>query len=166
MKAKSWNSARLFPKKIFSGSYYNNDIIFLWAQYSTSHGHCSTYSCINCLQYSGFPRKINAKKHVYIFTWAFTRRLFTHKFETSIFTVTDFANKNTCKLCVFLYNIKCGWCKIRNRHCAKTSFRAEKENTLLYTFSYLSCYDHATIANIMFCNQWFPWLLAEALFYM
>ena len=52
---------------------------------------------------------------------------------------------------------------IRNWHCGKTSFRGERENNLLYTFFY---YDHATIANVMFCNQWFPWLLAEVLFYM
>ena len=63
----------------------------------------------------------------------------------------------------FFYNRQWGWCKIRNRHCGKTSFRGERENNLLYTFSY---YDHATIANIMFCNQRFPWMLAEALFYM
>ena len=43
------------------------------------------------------------------------------------------------------------------------SFHREKENNLLYSFSY---YDHATITNIMFCNQRFPWLLAVALFYM
>ena len=83
-----------------------------------------------------------------------------------MFTVTDFANKTTRKLHVLLYNSKCGWCKIRNRHCGKTSFRGEKENNLLYTFSYLSYYDQATIVNVMFCNQQFPWLLAEALFYM
>ena len=84
---------------------------------------------------------------------------FTRKFECT-FTVTDFAYKNTRKLRVFLHNRKCGWCKIRNRHCAKTSFRGERENNVLYTFSY---YDPATIANVMFCNQGFPWLLAEAL---
>ena len=63
----------------------------------------------------------------------------------------------------FFYNRQCGWCKIRNRHCGKTSFRGERENNLLYTFSY---YDHATIAEIMFCNERFPWMLAEALFYV
>ena len=45
-------------------------------------------------------------------------------------------------------------------------FCREKENNLLYTFFYLSYYDHATIANVMFCNQLSFWLLAEALFYM
>ena len=63
----------------------------------------------------------------------------------------------------FFYNRQCGWCKIRNQHCGRTSFRGERENNLLYTFSY---YDHATIANMMFCNQRFPWMLPEALFYM
>ena len=43
--------------------------------------------------------------------------------------------------------------KISNRHCGKTSFRDERENKLLYTFSY---YDHATIVNVVFCNQRFP----------
>ena len=60
-------------------------------------------------------------------------------------------------------DIQCGWCKIRHWHCGKTSFCGERENNLLYTFSY---YDHATIANVMFCYQRFPWLLTEALFYM
>ena len=62
-----------------------------------------------------------------------------------------FCLQNTRKLRVFLNNNKCGWCKIRNRHC-------EKENNLLYTFSY---YDHATITNVMFCtcNERFLWLV-------
>ena len=36
----------------------------------------------------------------------------------------------------------------------------KSESNLLYTFSW---YDHAIIANVTFCNQRFPWLLAEAL---
>ena len=28
--------------------------------YSTGHEHCSTYMCITCMQYGGFPRKIHA----------------------------------------------------------------------------------------------------------
>ena len=51
--------------------------------------------------------------------------------------------------CMYFFTTKCGWCKIRNQHCGKTSFRGEKENNLLYTFSYYN--NHATIANVMFC---------------
>ena len=38
-----------------------------------------------------------------------------------------------------------------------------EKRLLLYTFCY---YEHSTIANLMCCNQRFPWLLAEALLYM
>ena len=41
---------------------------------------------------------------------------------------------------------------------------AVKEKTTCYTL-FLTI-DHAMIANVMFYNQQFPWLLAEALFYM
>ena len=41
-----------------------------------------------------------------------------------------------------------------------------KEKTTYYTLYTLSYYNHATIVNVMFCNQRFPWLLAEALFYI
>ena len=40
---------------------------------------------------------------------------------------------------------------------------AVKEKTTCYTLSLTT--DHATIANLMFYNQRFPWMLAEALFY-
>ena len=132
------------------------------AYYSTGHGHCSTYTRVNCMQYGGFPLKIHAKNsRVNFYTSFYTQTFYT---QIWVYFYGDFYGyKNTRKLRVFLYNRKCGWCKIRNRHCGKTSFRGERENNLLYTFSY---YDHATIANVMFCNQRFPWLLAEALFYM
>ena len=112
---------------------------FVNGRYSTGHGHCSTYTRVNCVQYGGFPRKIHANNS-----------------REGIFMVTNFPYKNTRKLRVFLNNSKCGWCKIGNRHHGKTLFLGEKENNLQYTFSY---YDHATIANVMFCNQRFPWLL-------
>ena len=60
--------------------------------YSTGHWHCSTYTCVNSVQYGGFPRKIHAKN-----SRAFTRRIFTSKFEC-LFKVTDFPYKNTLKL--------------------------------------------------------------------
>ena len=46
--------------------------------------------------------------------------------------VTDFACKNSGKLCEFLYNSKYGWCKIRSRHCEKCLFTVEKKTNLLY----------------------------------
>ena len=46
----------------------------------------------------------------------------------------------------------------------KMSFRGERENNLLSV--HFLFYDHATIANVMFYNQRFPWLLAELLFDM
>ena len=33
----------------------------LLMKYSTGHGHCSTYTRVNCVQYEGFPRKFHAK---------------------------------------------------------------------------------------------------------
>ena len=56
---------------------------------------------------------------------------FTCKFAC-IFMVTDFACKNSGKLCEFLYNSKYGWCKIRSRHCEKCLFTVEKKTNLLY----------------------------------
>ena len=39
-----------------------------------------------------------------------------------------------CTHRVFLYNSKCGWCKIRNQHCGKRLF-AVKEKTTYYTLT-------------------------------
>ena len=107
---------------------------FPWKQqrepYSTGRGHCSTYTRINCMQYGVFPRKIHAKKLACKFLHKLFHANILHA-NLHVFTVTDFACKNTHKLHVFLYNSKYGW-----SHCGKTSFRGEKENNLQYTFSY------------------------------
>ena len=77
--------------------------------------------------------------------------------------MTDFAYKNTRKLHVF-HNRNVADVKLETDIVEKRLFAVKEKTTCyIYTFSY---YDHATITNVMFCNQRFPWLLAEALFYM
>ena len=76
--------------------------------------------------------------------------------------MTDFAYKNTRKLHVF-HNRNVADVKLETDIVEKRLF-AVKEKTTCYTLSLTT--DHATIANLMFYNQRFPWMLAEALFYM
>ena len=51
--------------------------------YSTGHGHCSTYTRVNCVQYGGFPRKIHAKNS----RVTFYRSFYTQTFYTQILSV-------------------------------------------------------------------------------
>ena len=140
-----------------------DQILIMSRYYSTGHGHCSTYTRVNCKQYGGFPWKIHAKNScVNFYTSFYTQTFYTPiwvYFYSDWFCLWQYRQV----ACISLQHQKCGWREIRNQHCGKTSFCGERENNLLYAFSY---YDHATIANVMFRNQRFPWLLAEALFYM
>ena len=73
--------------------------------------------------------------------------------------VTDFASENTRKLRVFLYNSKCGSAVKLETNIVEKHLFVVKEKTTYYT---LPLNDHATIVNVTFCNQRFPWLLVEA----
>ena len=67
-----------------------DQILIMSRYYSTGHGHCSTYTCINCMQYGRFPWKIHIKNaHVnsYTSSSSFFSRLFYIKYalKTCIF---------------------------------------------------------------------------------
>ena len=103
--------------------------------YSTVHGHCSTYTHVNCLQYGGLPWKIHAKTLRVKFLHELLHADFLHA-NLSVFLWWLILLTKIHASCVYLfYNRQCAWCKIRNQHCGRTSFRGERENNLLYTFT-------------------------------
>ena len=135
-----------------------DQIVITSRYYSTGHGHCSTYTCLNCKQYGGFPWKIHAKNsHVNFYT---TLSVQTFYMQIWVYFYGDWFCfwKYTQVACISLQQQMWLSCKIRN-HIVEKHLFVVKEKTTYYT---LSLNDHATIVNVMFCNQRFPWLLAEA----
>ena len=136
-------------------------------RYSTGHGHYSTYTRTNCMQYGGIPQKIHAKDlRVNFYMSFYTQTVYMQiwvYFYGDWFCLRKYTQVACISLDVLFTTENVADLKISNRHCGKMSFRDERENKLLYTFSY---YDHATITNVVFCNQRFPWLLPEVLFCM
>ena len=79
---------------------------------STGHGHCSTYTCVNCVQYGGFRWKVDAKNSCVNFYASF----YTQTFYTQIWVY-------------FQCNSKCGWCKLETNIVEKRLFVVKKKTT-------------------------------------
>ena len=57
---------------------FNITLYLCFLCFCTGHGHCSTYTHVNCVQYGGFPRKIDAKNsRVNFYTSFYTQTFYT-----------------------------------------------------------------------------------------
>ena len=122
-----------FLRRRFSNNYCGSamevDNIF---NFSTGLGHCSTYTCVNCVQHGRFPGKKLACK--------FLHELFNANFRVFLrWLILLVKIHATCKY--FFTTANMADVKLETdfveKHLASCfSSRGEKENNLLYAFSY------------------------------